>query len=177
MTGPSVALGEWLDALSARTASPSGGSAAAVALAAAAALASMAARFSRTSLPDADVLVSTAEAARARALELAAQDEAAFGAVSTGDAGHAAALLRVATVPLEMVRLAAEMGPVLVRLAREGNERLRGDATVGIELLKAGAAGAAELVRIDAGALDDATRQRLLESLDEAERRLARALE
>jgi formiminotetrahydrofolate cyclodeaminase len=158
----------------------------------------MVARYSGAQLPDSATLVSTSEAARVRALQLAGEDEAAFAALTagtveeggpgvgdspgatdddrTGDAGRSAALLRVATVPLEMVLLAAELCPLLVRLARDGNQRLRGDALVGIELLKAAASGAAHLVRIDAVVLENVDREQLLDSLEEAEDRLAAVL-
>jgi formiminotetrahydrofolate cyclodeaminase len=182
VTNAEARLGDWLDKLAARTPTPSGGAAAAVALAAAAALASMVARFSSDLLVDSEELAGAADSARCRALELASADEAVVAAVVPASAGagdhdgarigpldaHAAAL-QAAHVPLEMVRLAAELRPLLDRLHRDGNQRLAGDAQVGIELLVGAAAGAAALVRIDAERLDGPERYELLAALVAAE--------
>ena len=182
MTGAEVRLGDWLGTLAARTPTPSGGAAAAVGLAAAAALASMVARFSSELLADSEELAGAADSARRRALELAAADEAAVGAVVPASSGAGdregarlgpldagAAALRAAQVPLEMVRLAAALRPLLDRLRRDGNQRLAGDAQVGIELLVGAASGAAALVRIDAQRLGAVDRRELLAALAAAE--------
>jgi formiminotetrahydrofolate cyclodeaminase len=184
VTGAEVRLGDWLGMLAARTPTPSGGAAAAVGLAAAASLASMVARFSSELLADSDELAGAADSARRRALELASADEAAVAAVVPAPAGAGdqdgsrlgpldagAAALRAAHVPLDMVKLAAELRPLLDRLRRDGNQRLAGDAQVGIELLVGAAAGAAALVRIDAERLGAVDRRELLAALAAAEER------
>lgn len=182
-------LGDWLDAVAARTPAPGGGSAAAVALAGAAALGAMVARSSARTLPDVDMLTARADTVRRRALELAAADEAVVGALYAGQAGAGAhdrgtpapgdpapttgdLLLQAAGVPLEILETAVSLAPLLRRLRVEGNQRLAGDAQVALELVEAAARGAATLVRIDAQALAEPHRARMLSALDAAAARL-----
>jgi formiminotetrahydrofolate cyclodeaminase len=66
-----------------------------------------------------------------------------------------AALSDAADVPLAVAEAGAEVAVLAALVAREGNDRLRGDALVAAELAEAGARGAAELVAINLAGLDD----------------------
>ena len=184
MTGSDIRLGDWLDAVADRSATPGGGAVAAVALAAAAALGAMVARFSVGVIGDADSLASQADAVRRHALELEAADEAVVSALYPGAAGGAGArqgraaqeaARRAAEVPLEIVQAAAALTPVLRRLRGDGNQRLAGDAQVALELAEASARAAAALVRIDVHSLGAPERATVLSSLSAAETALRAA--
>lgn len=157
---------------------------AAVALAAAAALGAMVARFSVGVIADADSLASQAEALRRHALELAAADEVMVSALYPGAAGGAAAgqgravqegARRAAEIPLEIVKAAAALTPVLRRLRGDGNQRVGGDVQVALELAEASARAAAALVRIDVHSLGEPERATVLSSLSAAEATLQAA--
>lgn len=64
-----------------------------------------------------------------------------------------AALSEAATIPMEVVELAAQTSRLAARLATDGNPRLRGDAITAALLAEAGARAAAVLVSINLAAL------------------------
>lgn len=205
MTSEADTLGDWLDAIAARSPAPSGGSTSAVVLACAGGLAEMVARFSTAQLAEADELAAVAESLRRRAFGLAAADEAAWSGVldaarsaraaraarAAGAAGavgaaevpasgshavRAGSAFVVATeVPLRMVEVAAELFPVLRRLAESGNQRLLGDALAGQHLCFGAASSAGSLVRLNLAQLPAHDRARIEVRLASAERLLAEA--
>jgi formiminotetrahydrofolate cyclodeaminase len=139
-------IGSFLDAVAERSPAPGGGASCAVTLGIAAALAAMAARFAG----DDDASV-RADAVRARALELAEEDAAAYVPVlSAPDAAtRAAALSAAAEPPLEIAELAAEVGALARGLAERGRPALRGDALAGADLAAGAARAAARLVELN----------------------------
>lgn len=150
-------VADFLRALAARQPAPSGGAVAALTVAAAAALAAMAARFAR-----AEVLVALAERAdelRARALELADADAAAYAEVlaAAGPERKRAAWRAAAQVPLDIAGIGVEVVELAGRLVADGNPNLVGDARTAVLLAEAAARAAAELVEINTqqGGLDE----------------------
>jgi formiminotetrahydrofolate cyclodeaminase len=170
-----VPLDAWLDRLAGRSPAPAGGSACALGVAIAAGLASMVAAYSQDRVRDANAIVEVSDAARRRAIELAAADEAAYRDVlhATSAAAREAALAEATRIPLAMVALAVELSPTLIRLHKEGDPRLRGDAAVGIELARAAGQGAAGLVRLNVESLRPEDRAAYLDELASYEERLA----
>ena len=171
-------LGEFLATLSADHAAPGGGSAAAVTVALGASLCAMAARLSTRQLAGLDIefLVAEAERLRNSAASLAQADAESYLAVvaarrdqpgqDPGAASHLpdpgperqrhridAALSEAATIPMEVLELAAQTARLAARLAADGNPRLRGDAITAALLAQAGARSAATLVSINLAAL------------------------
>ncbi len=171
-------LSVFLDTLSAGHAAPGGGSAAALAVALGAGLCAMAARLSSRQLPALDIefLVAEAEHLRSSAASLVQADAESYrdlvaalrdeadqdpGATSdTGgpDAEHRrqridAASSEAATIPMEVVEIAAQTARLAARLAADGNPRLRGDAITAALLAQAGARAAAVLVSVNLAAL------------------------
>jgi formiminotetrahydrofolate cyclodeaminase len=154
----------FLDRIASAEPAPAGGSVAAVVVAMAAGLVAMAARLAHE-WPKASEVVERAEALRSRMKTLALADEDAYAKVtealrlppdsSSRAAELAAALSGAADVPLAVAEAAAEVAVLAALVAREGNDRLRGDALVAAELAEAGARGAAELVAINLTGLDD----------------------
>ena len=63
-----------------------------------------------------------------------------------------AALSEAATIPMEVVEVAAQTARLAARLAADGNPRLRGDAITAALLAEAGARSAAVLVSINLAA-------------------------
>jgi formiminotetrahydrofolate cyclodeaminase len=113
--------------------------------ASAAALVSMAARFS-----SADDVATAGDALRARLVQLADDDAAAYTAVlaARGDARREA--LRVATeVPRAIASAAAEVAVLAHGLVETGNPRLLGDARVAELIAEAAAKAAGVLVDIN----------------------------
>ena len=137
----------------------------------------MVASFSVETLEGAKELRARADVLRRRAVELAAEDERAYGAVlalkSGGDS--TAALGEAARVPLRMVELAAELAPVLAELATGGKTALQGDALSGFRLLEGAASAAAGLVRIDTEGLPATEREQILRELGAAREEIRRA--
>lgn len=154
-------VGELLEALSARTSAPGGGSAAGVALGLAAALCAMAARFSDRSLEGAAEAAEMADSVRLRALQLADEDAAAYGRVLAArrlpadvpaadrEEALATAVAEAVAVPLEVAELGAELARLANEVASSGNPRLLGDAITAVLLAEAAAAAAATLVEIN----------------------------
>lgn len=133
----------FLDEVAARTPAPGGGAVAAMTAASAAALVSMAARFSSS-----DQAAEAGDALRARLVQLADDDAAAYTAVLAARGVARQKALRVATdVPREIASAAAEVAVLAHGLVATGNPRLAGDARVA-ELL-AEAAGRAAGVLVD----------------------------
>ena len=131
--------------VAARTPAPGGGAVAAMTGAAAAALVSMAARFSGS-----DAVAEAGDELRARLVQLAADDAAAYTAVleSRGEARKEA--MRVATeVPRAIAAAATEVAALAHDLAESGNPRLLGDARVGEVVAEAAAKAANVLVEIN----------------------------
>ena len=162
-------VSELLDAVAAREPAPGGGAVAALATALAAGLVTMAAGFAADDTGQA--WAEQAEQLRARATTLIDADGAAYrrylaaarSARSSGraeDATAARAALSDATeVPLEIARLAVEVGRLGAGLAEHGNPRLRGDAAAAVLLASAAAGMAAVLVRENVGPADPRTAQ------------------
>lgn len=150
--------GTFLDRLAAREPAPGGGGAAAVAGAMAAGLVAMAARFSADRLTDADELAARADRFRRRAADLVDEDARAYQAFldasrrpdGSGRRDRVLAALRAAALtPLEIAEIAAEVAGMTVRVAREGNPRLKGDTVAAALLAEASARCAARLVVIN----------------------------
>jgi len=154
MTGDRT-LGAFGEAVAAGTPAPGGGAVGAVVAALAAALAAMVGRLALARSPQGDPglgqLVASADRVRGRLLELAAEDEAAYGAViearRAGDVAATARAWRGATrVPAEIVRYCGEVAQLATRAAREGSPAAAGDAVMAA--LLAAAAGAGSLVNL-----------------------------
>lgn len=138
----------FLDEVAARTPAPGGGAVAAMAGASAAALVSMAARFSESG----DV-AEAGDELRARLVQLASDDAAAYTAVlaTRGEARKEA--MRVATeVPRAIASAAAEVAILAHGLATNGNPNLLGDARVAEILAEAAGKAAGALVEINTAA-------------------------
>jgi formiminotetrahydrofolate cyclodeaminase len=175
-------LGEFLATLSAGDAAPGGGSAAALTVSLGASLCAMAARLSTRQLAGLDIefLVAEAERLRNSAASLVQADaESYLGVVAAlrdqpgqdpGATSHDsdpdpnpdperqrqrtdAALSEAATIPMEVLELAAQTARLAARLAADGNPRLHGDAITAALLAQAGARSAATLVSINLAAL------------------------
>jgi formiminotetrahydrofolate cyclodeaminase len=136
----------FLASVAERTPAPGGGASCAITLGIAAALAAMAARFAGD-----DDTSARADAVRARALQLAEEDAAAYVPVLSAPdaAARAAALSAAAEPPLEIAELAAEVGVLARGLAERGRPALRGDALAGADLAACAARAAARLVELN----------------------------
>ncbi|TDV53731.1 cyclodeaminase/cyclohydrolase family protein [Actinophytocola oryzae] len=135
----------FLEEVAARTPAPGGGAVAAMTGASAAALVSMAARFSAS-----DEVATAGDGLRARLVQLAADDAAAYTAVlaARGEARRQA--MRVATeVPREIAAVALEVAALAHALVATGNPNLTGDARVAELLAEAAAKAAGVLVDIN----------------------------
>ncbi|MDQ3165617.1 MAG: cyclodeaminase/cyclohydrolase family protein [Actinomycetota bacterium] len=143
-------VAELLDLVAAREPAPGGGAVAALSMSFAAGLVAMAARFSDSSLADADELVAEMDRLRRRAAHLADVDADAYRAViaATGDKRHRA-LRRAAEVPLEVSAVGASITSAGALVVADGSPRVRGDAITGVLLAEAGVRSAARLVEIN----------------------------
>ncbi|MGZ4345689.1 MAG: cyclodeaminase/cyclohydrolase family protein [Gaiellaceae bacterium] len=169
----------FLDRIASAEPAPAGGSVAAVAVAMAAGLVAMAARLAHE-WPKADEVAERADALRARMATLALADGEAYAKViealrlppdsPTREEEIAAALSGAADIPLAAAEAAAEVAALALLVAREGNDRLRGDALVAAELAEAGVRGAAELVAINLAGRDDRRVQRARDLASAAQR-------
>jgi methenyltetrahydrofolate cyclohydrolase len=149
-----MAVGQFLDALSAATPDPGGGATAALAVTLAAGLCVMTARLSGRHLAAAEEMAARAGRLRDRAAPLAQADAEAYRAViaalrAPGRAGVPAALSAASTVPMEVAEIGAELAVVAAAVAAGGNPNVRGDAITAALLAAAGARAAAALVRIN----------------------------
>jgi formiminotetrahydrofolate cyclodeaminase len=130
----------------------------------AAGLVAMAARLAHE-WPKASEVVERADVLRSQLAALALADEDAYTKVigalrlpqdsPSRPAELEAALSGAADIPLAIAEAGAEVAVLAALVAREGNDRLRGDALVAAELAEAGARGAAELVAINLAGRDD----------------------
>jgi len=183
-----VALGSFLELVSAAEPAPGGGSAAAIAVGLAAGLCVMSARLSTRQLPDAPDLVVTAERLRDRAAALCQADADAYGRLMSASRGPfgpdpadrerrvAAALSRATDVPLAVVETGVAVVALAARIAERGNLRLRGDAVTAALLAEAGARAAAVLVLINLEGLgEDTRRQGVAELIERSAQDVARA--
>jgi len=165
-------LDGFLDALASAAPTPGGGTASAVAGAAAAAVVAMVSRLTVGRKKYAAVegefrgILARAEELRPTLRRLGADDSAAFDAVSAAyampkeqEAARGAAiqkaLLGASKVPLETLRVAAEVAALAARCAKAGNQNAVSDAGVAALLAGAAARGAAYNVRINVAALPD----------------------
>jgi formiminotetrahydrofolate cyclodeaminase len=138
-------VNSFLEQVAARTPAPGGGAVAAMTGASAAALVSMAARFSGS-----ESVASAGDALRARLVQLAADDAAAYTAVLAARGPAREEALRVATdVPRAIATAATEVAALAHDLAESGNPRLLGDARVGELVAEAAAKAATVLVEIN----------------------------
>ncbi len=183
-------VGDFLGSLSAGHAAPGGGSAAALAVALGASLCAMAARLSAQQLSGLDIEFLVTEAGRLRGSAASlvqadaesyrgvvaalrdqpGQDPGAPGHLIGPDAEHQrlridAALSEAATIPMEVLGLAAQTARLAARLAADGNPRLRGDAITAALLAEAGARAAAVLVSINLAKLPGDDRPAQAEAL------------
>ncbi len=188
-----VALGNFLERVSAAEPAPGGGSAAAIAVGLAAGLCVMAASLSTRQLPDAPDLAVAAERLRDRAAALCQADADAYRRVIS--ALHepcdphpedrrrqiAAALLGATDVALEVVETGAGVAGLAARVAERGNPNLLGDAVTAALLAESGARAAAALVLINLKGLQDDDRRnrvaKLVEEAAESARRARRRVE
>ncbi|MGH3735724.1 MAG: cyclodeaminase/cyclohydrolase family protein [Micromonosporaceae bacterium] len=163
MTGyGSQSLADFLDAVATPQPAPGGGAVAAMTTALSAGLVAMAARYSRSQLPDADQIADQADVLRREALELGDADSVAYAAVLDAyklprrpdpDGRKDAirdALRRACDVPMTIAGTAAEVAQLAVMVRENGNPGLQGDAATAAHLATAAASSAAELVRINA---------------------------
>ncbi len=148
MTLAGLTVAELLDAVAERTSAPGGGAAAGVAAALAAALTAMSARFAGGELP---ALAERADELRRAAVDLADADVAAYAAYLAARRSEAsletAGLLDAATdVPLRLIAVGEEVVRLGLRVATEGNPRLRGDSAASVLLAAAAVRAGAVLV-------------------------------
>jgi formiminotetrahydrofolate cyclodeaminase len=167
-------IGAYLERLAAREPAPGGGAAAALHAAQGAALLAMVARYTtgdRYAELAGEIAVVTAEAdrLRARALELAAADAAAFTAVTEAyrlpradeeqkaarSRAIAGALAGAARPPAEVVAVARELTVLAERLLPIGNPNVVTDVAAAAEAVRAAAATARVNVEINLGGIKD----------------------
>jgi formiminotetrahydrofolate cyclodeaminase len=164
-------LGEFLDQLAAKTPTPGGGAVASAVGALAAALGGMVLAYSvgKKSLAEHDARLTDAaarlERARAVMLELAAEDEAAYGLVNElsrlpeGDGRREAlpeATLMAARVPLSCVAACVSVLALLDELPGITNRHLRSDLAIAAILGEAAARSAAWNVAVNLPGIADA---------------------
>ena len=140
-------IGAFAAAVGEQTPAPASGSAIAVAAALAAALVELSARFS-----DDEAITGEAVQLRKRLLELADEDAEAYAAFMETRSDEARR--RTIEVPAELAERAARVAELGERLAREGNERLVGDADAAVLIAGAAAAAAARLIEINRAEAD-----------------------
>ena len=182
-----MAVGRFLDALSATTPDPSGGGVAALAVALAAGLCVMTAGLSARHLPEAPRLAEQARRLRDRAAPLAQADAEAYRAVIAalrapdpavpGRPELAAALSQASVIPMEVAETGAEVAALAAAVAAEGNPNVRGDAITAALLAAAGSRAAAALVRINLAEAEGDDRPARAENLAAGAARLAESAE
>jgi methenyltetrahydrofolate cyclohydrolase len=183
-----MAVGRFLDALSATTPDPSGGAVAALAVALAAGLCEMSAGLSVRHLPEAQRLAEQARRLRDRAAPLAQADAEAYRAViaalrapvntaTPGQPQLAAALSQASVVPMDVAETGAEVAALAAAVAAGGNPNVRGDAITAALLAAAGSRAAAALVRINLAGAEGDDRPARAEHLAGGAARLAESAE
>jgi methenyltetrahydrofolate cyclohydrolase len=147
----------FLARVAAREPAPGGGAVAALTVASAAALVAMAARFS-SEMEGVETVIARAERLRNEAIALADEDARCYTAVLEAyrrprDAERPAAIVQAlgvaADVPLAVIERARETGELGLRVRREGNPNLHGDAATAVLLADGAARSAAYLVEIN----------------------------
>jgi formiminotetrahydrofolate cyclodeaminase len=169
----------FLEQLAARVPAPGGGATAALHAAQAAALLAMVARYSDGARYDAGLMgrvVAEADELRAAAVELAAADAAAFGAVGAAyrlprsDAGRpeaiASALAGAARPPADVVRLALRLIPLAEELLTGGNRSVITDVGAAAEAARAAAVTSRLNIEVNLRGITDAVlREELAETV------------
>jgi len=169
----------FLGQLAARVPAPGGGATAALHAAQAAALLAMVARYSDGARYDAGLMgrvVAEADELRAAAVELAAADAAAFGAVGAAyqlprsDAGRpeaiASALAGAARPPADVVRLALRLIPLAEELLTGGNRSVITDVGAAAEATRAAAVTSRLNIEVNLRGITDAVlREELAETV------------
>jgi len=169
----------FLEQLAARVPAPGGGATAALHAAQAAALLAMVARYSDGARYDAGLMgrvVAEADELRAAAVELAAADAAAFGAVGAAyqlprsDAGRpeaiASALAGAARPPADVVRLALRLIPLAEELLTGGNRSVITDVGAAAEATRAAAVTSRLNIEVNLRGINDAVlREELAETV------------
>ncbi|MHA3704298.1 cyclodeaminase/cyclohydrolase family protein [Jatrophihabitans sp. YIM 134969] len=168
-------VGEYLDHLAAREPAPGGGAAAALAAAQGAALLAMVARYSDTAkyAEHAEVIggvLAEADALRDRALQLAADDAEAFGAVgaayglpkdtddakATRSAAIASALVGAAAPPAAVIEVGTRLVELAETLLPVGNRNVVTDVAAAADAARAAVTTARVNVEINLGGIKDA---------------------
>jgi methenyltetrahydrofolate cyclohydrolase len=184
-------LNEFLELVASSGPAPGGGSVAAVVVALAAGLAGMAARLSADHLADASVLADRADASRRRVAPLARADAEAYGRVldayrlprkpdSVTRMEHLReALSGAADVPLAVAEAGNEVAGIAVRLVKEGNPNLEGDAMTAVLLANAGVRAATALagINLSSASVEDDRLGRAGELVDKSAAIVRRAME
>jgi formiminotetrahydrofolate cyclodeaminase len=150
---PDEGIGAFLARLAGREPTPGGGAVAARQVAYGAALVAMVGRFAARDADSDEVaaVVSLADDACARAVELAAADEAAFGAVAAAlqlprgtdqeqqarSAAIAAALVEASRPPADVIELAGEAMGLAERIAPLASRSTLADLAAAVEVLRA----------------------------------------
>lgn len=183
-------IAEFLEALAARVPAPGGGATAALHVAQAAALVAMVGRYSDGAKYDShrdeiSAVVDEADAIRKRALGLAADDEAAFLAVSSAyglpkstDAEKqerreaiATALIGAAEPPIQVVAAAHRVIEIAAVLVPIGNRTLIADLAAAAEAARAGAATGRVNIEVNmSGVAGETVRARCLASVAQVDR-------
>jgi len=172
-------IASFLEQLAARVPAPGGGATAALHAAQAAALLAMVARYSDGARYDAGLMgrvVAEADEVRAAAVELAAADAAAFGAVGAAyrlprsDAGRpeaiASALAGAARPPADVVRLALRLIPLAEELLTGGNRSVITDVGAAAEATRAAAVTSRLNIEVNLRGITDAVlREELAETV------------
>ena len=167
-------IGRYLDDLAAKIPAPGGGAVAALHAAQGAALVAMVARYTTRAKdadnrPAIDRIIAAADAARARALELADADAAAFTAVGAAyklakdtdaqiaarKAAIGAALLHAARVPAAVVTEADEVLSLAADLLPIGNPNVVTDIGAAADAARAAAASSQLNIAINVGSLSE----------------------
>ncbi|BBB01918.1 putative methenyltetrahydrofolate cyclohydrolase [Actinacidiphila reveromycinica] len=188
-------ISAFLEQLAARVPAPGGGASGALHAAQAAALLAMVGRYSDGPAYDphralVDDVVAGADRVRDRALRLAEEDAAAFGAVadayrlpkstdaekSARSAAIAAALRGAAEPPADTVAVAAELAGLAERLLPVGNRNVLSDVGAAAESLRAAAGVARINIEVNLGGIkDESVRGPLLEAVRTAGEVMVRA--
>ena len=188
-------IGAFLDELAARQPTPGGGASAALHAAQGAALLGMVARYSTGERYEAhaatiDHVRAEADRLRGEALQLAADDVAAFGTVSAAyamarvtdeekaarSAAIAAAAAGASTPPARPIAAAEELVRLAEQLAPVGNRNVISDVAAASEAARAALTTARVNVEINLGAVkDEAVRDGLREILGRVDDAVARA--
>ncbi|MEV5650753.1 cyclodeaminase/cyclohydrolase family protein [Nocardia sp. NPDC052254] len=187
-------IGRYLDDLAAKIPAPGGGATAALHAAQGAALVAMVARYTTRAKdadnrPVVDRIIAAADAARARSLELADADAAAFTAVGAAyklpkdtdeqlaarKTAIATALLQAARVPAAVVAEADEVLSLAADLLPIGNPNVVTDIGAAADAARAAAASSQLNIAINVGSLGEQDAAEFAPALRRVEEIFARA--